>query len=129
MRAEGWWLVIVSAALTAGANLFLRVGMDRTGGFGGSLGELPSGLLSLLAQPVFDLGIVLYCVAILLWFRVIASEALTSAFPALISLTFLLVTLGAVAALGESMTLIKVSGLAVIVLGIYIVRIQPAPQK
>ena len=68
--------------------------------------------MGLSAQPVFDLGIALYCVAILLWFRVIASEALTAVFPAMVSPTFSLATLGAVAAFGECMTLTKVSGVA-----------------
>ena len=122
MTARGWWLLLLSAGLTVSANLLLRAGLDRAGGFAGSLGEMPSALLDLAGQPLFDLGFILYALAALVWFRVVASGALSTAYPLLISLTFLLITLGAAVWFQESLTLRKLMGLVVILLGVFLLR-------
>lgn len=121
MTALGWWWLLLSAGFTVSANLLLRAGLDRGGGFAGSLGETPSALLHLAGQPLFDLGFILYALSVLVWWRVVASEALSTAFPLLISLTFLLITLGAAVWFQESLTLRKLMGLVVIFLGIFLV--------
>ncbi len=79
------------------------------------------GLLRLAAQPLFDLGFILYGLAAFVWFRVVSTEELSTAYPLLVSLVFIFVTLGASALFRESITLRKVAGLAVILLGIFLV--------
>lgn len=129
MIVRGWGLVLLVTGLTVGANLLLRAGVDHAGGFSGSFGELPEGLAHLAAQPLFDLGFILYALAALVWFRVVATEALSTAYPVLISLSFMLITLGAVALFQESFTTRKLIGLAVILFGILLVRNHLETQK
>lgn len=121
MTLRGWWLVLLSAGLTVAANLMLRAGIDRAGGFPGRLGGLPKALLHLAGQPLFDLGFILYGLAALVWFRIVATEPLSTAYPVLVSVTFIFITLGAVALFQESLTWRKLVGLIIILLGVFII--------
>ena len=120
MTVVGWVLVLFSAGLQVAGTLLLRAGVDRAGGFATSLAEVPQGLLRLASQPAFDIGFILYGLAALVWFRVLATQPLSLAYPLLVSLTFLFVTLGAVTLFQEAMTARKVIGLAIILAGIFI---------
>jgi multidrug transporter EmrE-like cation transporter len=125
MSATGLVLVLVTAALTMAANLLLRVGIVAAGGFSfGGLAETVRGLVALFTEPRFLLGFVLYFVASVVWFRVVATERLSVAYPLLVSCTFTLVTAGAVVAFGESLTRRQVLGLVVILAGIALISIE-----
>jgi len=121
MTPRGWWLVLLSAGLTVAANLMLRMGIDRAGGFPGRLGGLANALLRLAGQPLFDLGFILYGLAALVWFRIVATELLSIAYPVLVSVTFIFITLGAVALFQEALTWRKVIGLIMILFGVFII--------
>jgi multidrug transporter EmrE-like cation transporter len=101
------------------SNLMIRSGIDRAGGFPARMSEVPAALLKLVQQPVFDVGFIFYGITALIWFRVVASEPLSSAYPLLVSLTFLLVTLGAIFFFRETLTWQKIVGLAIILFGIF----------
>ena len=120
MTALGWWLVILSAALQVAGTLLLRAGVDRAGGFVVRVVDAPSGLMRLACQPLFDIGFILYGLAALVWFRVLSTQPLSTAYPLLVSLTFMFVTIGAVTIFQEVMTFSKVFGLIIILIGIFI---------
>ena len=107
------------------ANLMLRAGIDAAGGFvlGGAVAILQA-LLKLFMQPLFSIGFVTYFLASVVWFRVVATEPLSLAYPVLVSLTFTLVTAGAVLIFSEPISLRKVVGLAVILIGILITAME-----
>ena len=121
MTILGWWLVVLSAGLQVAGTLLLRGGIDRAGGFGSSLSEVPASILRLAKQPLFLIGFILYGMAALVWFRVIATQPLSTAYPLLVSLTFIFVTLGAVILFQESFTWLKLIGLVIILTGIFMV--------
>ncbi|GAB4530974.1 MAG: hypothetical protein Kow0063_09640 [Anaerolineae bacterium] len=121
MTVTGWLLVLMSAGLQVAGTLLLRAGVDRAGGFAESLAGVPQGLLRLAGQPTFDIGFVLYGLAALVWFRVLSTQPLSLAYPLLVSLTFLFVTLGAVTLFQESITVRKLVGLAIILVGIFLI--------
>jgi multidrug transporter EmrE-like cation transporter len=121
MSHFGLVLLLVSAATTTVANLLLRAGLDRAGGF--NLGGLTTTLLSfmrLLAEPYFAVGFVLYFLAALVWFRVISHELLSTAYPIMVGLVFVMVSAGAVLLFREPMSVRKMIGLVVILVGIVI---------
>jgi multidrug transporter EmrE-like cation transporter len=128
MSGTGFALVLLTAAMTMGANLMLRAGIDAAGGFSaaGPL-ELARAVLGLFLQPVFTAGFITYFLASVVWFRVVATEPLSLAYPVLVSLTFTLVTAGAVVLFHEPLTWRKVVGLAVILAGILLVSIEKGP--
>lgn len=114
MSTLGFVLVLASAFCTAVANLMLRKGTLAVG-----LTASPGAqFLMLLRQPIFMTGVVLYGLAALIWFRVLPMEKLTTSYPLLVSLTFILVTIGAVLLFDERVNLQKAAGLAIIVAGI-----------
>ncbi|MEW6715929.1 MAG: hypothetical protein AB1345_00265 [Chloroflexota bacterium] len=121
MSERGLLLVGLSALLTVASNLMLRGGVIRAGGFTLSPGTLISDLLRLARQPLFLTGGVLYAMAALVWFRVISTENLNNSYPLLVSITFVLVTLGATMFFREPVSWQKVLGLGVILVGIVLV--------
>lgn len=122
MSSSGLVLVLLTAALTMGANLMLRAGIDAAGGFApsGAL-ELIIAILKLFLQPLFSFGFVIYFFASVVWFRVVATEPLSVAYPILVSLTFILVTTGAVMFFHETLSVQKMLGLVTILAGIAII--------
>jgi multidrug transporter EmrE-like cation transporter len=125
MSATGLLLVIVTAALTMVANLLLRSGIDAAGGFTlGGLGTTIAALIKLFMQPKFLVGFVLYFMASVVWFRVVATEPLSVAYPLLVSCTFTLVTAGAVVVFSEPLSARQVLGLVVILAGIALISVQ-----
>ncbi len=121
MTSRGATLVVITAILTVMANLLMRGGVLRAGGFSLSLDTLWRDALALIGQPMFVVGFVLYGVSAVVWFRVLATENLSTSYPMLVSLTFALVTLGAVLFFRESISWIKVLGIVVILGGILLV--------
>jgi multidrug transporter EmrE-like cation transporter len=125
MSKIGFLLVLATAVLTMTANLLLRAGIDAAGGFAlGSGTQVLHALVRLFMQPLFTLGFAIYFLASVVWFRVVATEPLSLAYPILVSLTFALVTGGAVLIFSEPVSLRKVVGLAVILAGIVIVALE-----
>jgi len=120
MTIRGLSFVLISAFLTVVANLMLRAGVDKAGGFPAHLPSLLGAIIKLIAQPLFDCGILLYVVASLIWFHVISTEPLSIAYPLLVSLTFIFVTLGAIVIFHEALNLTKLVGIIIILIGIII---------
>jgi multidrug transporter EmrE-like cation transporter len=110
-----------AAVSTAVANLSLRSGITRAGGFDPLSHGLLGQAVALATQPLFVLGFLLYGGGALIWFRILSLVNVSTAYPILVSLTFLMVTIGSVAFFRESVGIEKMVGLAVILLGIGIV--------
>lgn len=121
MTRQALFLIGLTAAMTAAANLLMREGILRAGGisFGGE--TLFRDLIRLARQPLLDIGVVLYGMASLVWFRVISTEDLSTSYPMLVATTFLFVTSGSILLFNEHLSLGKIIGMALIVLGIIFV--------
>jgi multidrug transporter EmrE-like cation transporter len=114
---RGVSLILVSAAMTAAANLLMRVGVRAAGGLGLSMKSLHA----LASEWMFGSGILLYGLAAVLWFAVVATEDLSSSYPVLVATVFILVTAGAAFFFQERVSVQKVAGLVVILAGIMLV--------
>src|SRR6266850_5805918 len=113
MSSAGFLFVFLAAVLSSGANLVMRAGIDSAGGFSpGTPAEVLAALVRLFLQPLFLAGFIAYLLGNISWFRAIASEPLSIAYPTLVSLSFFLLTGGAALFLGEPITLRKLIGLA-----------------
>jgi len=121
MNFQGFLIVLTAAVLQSAGNLLLRDGIMRAGGMPSKISELLSGLWRLVQEPIFDIGFILYGVAALVWFRAIAVLELSTAYPALVALSFIFVTAGAVLLFQETLTWRKLLGALIIVLGIFLV--------
>jgi drug/metabolite transporter (DMT)-like permease len=121
MSTRGIILLILTCVSTVTGNLLLRTGLVKAGGISLSAGRIVGQLLALTRQPLFLIGFALYAMATLIWFSVISSEDLSTAYPILASLTFALVTTGAILFFHEKVTAQKLAGIAIILLGVIIV--------
>jgi multidrug transporter EmrE-like cation transporter len=121
MTLRGIILVIIAAGMMASASLMLRAGIDRAGGFGTHPGRLVEDILNLLRQPIFLIGVFLYGSGTLVWMRVISSEPLSLGYPVLVSVSFVAITLGAAFFFKEPLSIIKVIGMVVILVGVLVV--------
>ena len=117
MSLRGVLLILISAAMTAAANLLLRAGVRAAGGFAFSMRTLHA----LASQWMFVSGILLYGLAAVLWFAVVATEDLSTSYPVLVGTVFVLVTAGAAFFFQERISAQKVAGLLVILAGILLV--------
>jgi drug/metabolite transporter (DMT)-like permease len=117
MSFRGVLLILVSALLTAGANLLMRVGVRAAGGLTISVQLLQT----LATQWMFLSGMLLYGLAAVLWFAVVATENLSSSYPMLVAAVFVLVTAGAAVFFQERISAQKITGLVVILVGILLV--------
>jgi multidrug transporter EmrE-like cation transporter len=114
MTSRGWVLLKSSALCTVGANLLLRGGIFRAGGFTLSLDRVKDQVLELCRQPMFVVGVVLYGVAAIMWFRVVSIEDLSLCYPLFVSLTFVPIILGAAYFFREQISWQKAVGISVI---------------
>jgi len=121
LTLQGLTLVLVSAGCTAVANLMLRRGVLAAGAPSLAPANFKHGALALAHQPLFIAGVLLYGLAALIWFQVLSLESLSTSYPLLVSFTFLLVTVGAAVFFHEAVTVQKIAGIAIIVLGIVLV--------
>lgn len=112
-------LLVCCAVLTAAANLLLRgsasrasadVALDRWAYATYLLTDIP-----------FLLGVFLYGLAAVVWVGVLSLEELSLSYPVLVSLTFLLVTAGAVVIHRESITPLKIVGMCLMLSGIFVI--------
>jgi multidrug transporter EmrE-like cation transporter len=129
MSRLGLVFLLISAGMTTIANLLLRAGIDRAGGFKpDSVMAVLYGFARLLAEPLFAAGFTLYFVAALVWFRVVAYEPLSTAYPVMVGFVFVMVSLGAIVVFREPMSVRKAVGLLVILAGIVIASTSGAAQ-
>jgi drug/metabolite transporter (DMT)-like permease len=113
----GFTLLLVTAVCMAGANVLLKNGIAQAGGFEPSL----LALWQLARQPAVVGGVLLTAAGGLMWFRVLARQKLSTCYPLFVSLTYFLITLGAVYFLHEKISLQKLAGLAAMLVGIAVV--------
>lgn len=114
MTLAGFGLLFLTAVLMAVANLLIKNGIVQAGGFVPSV----AGLLHLLRQPILLVGCSLTGAAGILWFRILSTQKLSTCYPLFVSLTYSLITVGAVYFLHEKISVQKLVGLVIIVVGI-----------
>ncbi len=121
MKWASLGFIAVSAVLTAAANLLLRQGLLKSGGLAVKEGHWLAGWAATLIQPAFVLGLVAYALAAVVWFYALSVTEVSSGYPVLVGLTFVLVTAGAVAVFKETLNPLKLVGILAILIGIAIV--------
>jgi multidrug transporter EmrE-like cation transporter len=99
----------------------MRYGLLQAGGLTLSAGGVTNLIVRLARQPTFVVGVLLYGVAAVVWFRVLSLAEVSSSYPVLIGLTFTLVTIGAILLFKESVSTLKVAGILVILAGIVLI--------
>ena len=114
MTLSGFLLLFATGCCGAAANFLMKKGISQDGNFVLSV----SGLVRLAQQPAFLGGLLLSGIAVLMWFRILSTQKLSTCYPLFVSITYFLITLGAFYFFHEKVSVQKVAGLVAIVLGI-----------
>jgi multidrug transporter EmrE-like cation transporter len=112
---EQWqsWLFILGAAFnTSVANILVKESRLHPRG---------PGLFGLLFSPWFVGGLAFYGISLLLFAKALERLPVSMAYPAQAGLSFALLITFSCLFLGEQFTLLKISGIAIILVGMFIV--------
>ena len=113
MTLAGFALLLITAICMSVANLLIKHGIEEASGF-----TMSAALFRVLRQPAALAGILLTGISAVMWFRILATQKLSTCYPLFVSLTYSLITLGAFWFLHEKVSVQKLVGLAVIIVGI-----------
>lgn len=109
-------LVLVSVVLAAAGQLTFKAALN-------DIGELELSVqmfVDLLTNPTMLLGLVIFGSSMLLWLLALMKADLSFVYPFL-SLAYFLVPLGGVVLFGEELTITRVVGVVVIVVGLLVI--------
>ncbi len=113
-------IVLASVAFGAVGQLTLKAGMNSLVQSYGKLQLSADTLIHMATNPLLIVGIAIFGISTLLWLFALAKADLSFAYPFL-SLTYLAVLIGGAFLFGDSVTIPRVLGFAVIIAGVWIV--------
>jgi multidrug transporter EmrE-like cation transporter len=111
-------LVIISVALSTAGQTSLKFGLDKlTTTDKSSAGSF---VLASATNGLVILGLALFVGSVLIWMRVLADNELSWAYP-LLGLSYVFVALSGWLIFGDKMTIMRVAGIAAVILGAFLV--------
>jgi multidrug transporter EmrE-like cation transporter len=113
-------LVLAGVLLNAAAQLFLKAGTNRVGEFAFSLANLVPVGSRLALNPCIAGGLACYAVSVVVWILALSRAPVSVAYP-MLSIGYIVNAFAAWALFGEPVTSQKLAGIAVIVLGVFLV--------
>ena len=114
-------LLVVSVFSNVTANILLKKGVISFGGLSGQKAKLFLELTKAATNPFVILGIGLYGFSFLIWLRILSFNDLSRAYPIFATIVFLLTTAGSVFFLNENVSLLRLIGIGIMLVGIYLV--------
>ena len=115
-------LALLSVSLGSVGQFLLKVGVNSLGGFRLSGRQFVKTIIGTLAEPHIFFGIILFATSMVVWLMVISDAELSRAYP-MVSISYVFVALLSHFILGEPMSLLRVSGIAVILLGVILINL------
>ena len=113
-------LILTGVMLNAAAQLLLKIGMRAIGHFElTSANIVPIGLQVDTSLPIIG-GMICYAVSILVWLVVLSRVEVSFAYP-LVSIGYVVTALAAYFWLGEALGPMRVAGIAIIIVGVFMV--------
>jgi multidrug transporter EmrE-like cation transporter len=121
-----WTLILTGVGLNAAAQLLLKAAARPLGHFAQFNADiLVSSVAILLRSPPFWAGMLCYAASVCVWVAALSKAPVSTAYP-MLSLGYVVVGAISVLWLGETMTVAKVLGIALICAGVFLVSRSPA---
>ena len=120
MRIFDLLAVLVSVSLTVVGQILLKIGMLRVGRFSLNISTIVPQYARILLNPFIIAGIISFALSMLVWLYVLSRLELSVAYP-FAALNYVLILFASYFLLKETITPVKIMGVAVIVIGIYLV--------
>ena len=115
-------LILIAISLNAVGQILLKAGTTSIGVFHVTLKGLPALLWTIIKSPYIDLGIFCYCLSLLFWLWVLSRVPVSVAYP-MLSIGYIFSIFAGYIFFGEPITLLKVCGVLIIMLGVYLVSV------
>lgn len=113
-------LVLTGVLLNAAAQFMLKAGTNKVGTIHFQWDTLFSAGSRLAFDPHIIAGLFMYVVSVVVWILALSRVPVSVAYP-MLSIGYIVNALAAWMWLGEDMSLVKVAGIGVIILGVYMV--------
>ena len=113
-------LVLLGVLLNAAAQLLLKAGTNAIGHFTFSTENiLPIGM-KIASEPHILGGLACYAVSVVVWIMALSRVEVSIAYP-MLSIGYLVNAIAAWYLFGEAVTLMRMTGIGIIIVGVYIV--------
>jgi multidrug transporter EmrE-like cation transporter len=120
MKLVEFSLILFGVLLNACAQLLLKAGTNRIGHFDFSLNNaLPIGW-QLATNPYIFGGLSCYVISVVVWIMALSRVPVSIAYP-MLSIGYVVNALAAWWLFGESLTAMRLTGIGVIIVGVYLV--------
>ncbi|MDE2088907.1 MAG: EamA family transporter [Gammaproteobacteria bacterium] len=120
MNPVSFALILTGVLLNAAAQLLLKAGVERVGVIGLSWNGIVSSGFRLALEPYILGGLLCYVVSVVVWILALSRVDVSIAYP-MLSIGYVVTALAAWALLGESLSMARIVGIAVIILGVFLV--------
>jgi len=120
MKLVEFALILTGVLLNACAQLLLKAGTNRIGHFEFHLDNaLPIGW-KLATNPFIFGGLSCYAVSVVVWIMALSRVPVSIAYP-MLSIGYVVNALAAWWLFGESLTIMRIAGIGIIIVGVYLV--------
>lgn len=120
MNPVSFLLILTGVLLNAAAQLLLKAGTNAIGTFAFTKGNiLPIGW-QIATQPPIIGGLACYAVSVVVWIMALSRVEVSIAYP-MLSIGYVVNAFAAWYLFGETLSLMKLLGIGIIVVGVYIV--------
>lgn len=113
-------LILIGVLLNASAQLLLKAGMSQIGHFDFSLANVLPISLKVMANPPIITGLFAYVMSVVVWLLVLSRVQVSFAYP-MLSIGYIVNAIAAYYLFGESLSLIRMTGIFIIITGVYLV--------
>lgn len=115
-----YFLILLGVLLNAAAQLLLKAGMNQIGHFEFSAANLVPIGLKVAATPPIIVGLFAYVISVVVWLLVLSRVQVSYAYP-MLSIGYVVNAVAAYYFFGESLSVIRVTGIFVIIAGVYLI--------
>jgi multidrug transporter EmrE-like cation transporter len=120
-----YFLILLGVLLNTAAQLLLKAGMTQIGHFEFSMNNIiPIGLRVASNWPIIG-GLFAYIVSVLVWLMVLSRVQVSFAYP-MLSIGYVVNAIAAYYLFGESLSVMRITGIFIIIAGVYLIAQNPA---
>ncbi len=119
MNLTSFLLILTGVLLNAGAQLALKASVQETGAIAFNFAASGDAALKLMSGPWLWAGLFCYGISVVVWILALSRVDVTIAYP-MLSIGYVVNALAAWALFGEALTVARLGGIGIIILGVYV---------
>ena len=120
-----YFLILLGVLLNAFAQLLLKAGMNQIGHFEFSLGNIIPIVVRVAGNIPIVSGLFAYVISVVVWLMVLSRVQVSFAYP-MLSIGYVVNAIAAYYLFGESLSVMRVTGIFIIMAGVYLIAQNPA---